>query len=63
MTMPTALPISYYSEKIIPPDATGSLGPAWLIIVWVLVVLLMGAFANPDTATGPSDPLKLLMAF
>jgi hypothetical protein len=61
--MPTALPISYSAEIGVPPKATGSLRPVWLIVIWALVMLLMGALANPDAETGPTDPLQLLMAF
>jgi hypothetical protein len=63
LTMLTALPISYSAEIVVPPKPTGSLRPVWLIVIWALVMLLMGAFANPDAETGPADPLQLLMVF
>jgi hypothetical protein len=61
--MPTALPIPYSAEIVAPSKTIGSLRPIWLIIIFVLVMLLMGVFANRDTETGPADPLQLLMLF
>jgi hypothetical protein len=62
-TMPTALPTSYSVVIAGAPQRTGSLRPVWLLVTWALVMLLMGAFANPDAETGPKDPLQLLMVF
>ena len=61
--MTAALPISYSAEIACPPKPIFSLRPVWLIVTWTLVMLLIGAFANPDTVTGPVDPLQLLMVF
>ncbi len=61
--MPTALPISHAAKITVPARPIGSLRPVWLIVIWALVMLLMGAVANPDTATGPADPQQLGMVF
>jgi hypothetical protein len=61
--VPTAIPISHAAKIAAPARSIGSLRPVWLIVIWVLVMLLMGAVANPDTATGPADPQQLGMAF
>ena len=61
--MLTALPILNPAEIVVPAKPTDSLRPVWFIVIWALVMLLMGPFANPDKETGPADPLQLLMVF
>jgi hypothetical protein len=61
--MPTALPIPYCVAIAGAPERAGSLRPVWLLVTWALVMLLMGALANPDAETGPKDPFQLLMVF
>ncbi len=61
--MPTALPMTYSAAIIAPPKPIGSLRPVWFIIVWAMVMLLLGALANPDVETSAVDPLQLLMIF
>jgi hypothetical protein len=61
--MSIALPISYPAEIVVPPKPTGAFRPFWFIAIWAVVMLLIGAFGHPDTATGPEDPLQLLMIY
>lgn len=61
--MPTALPMTYSAAIIVPPKAFGSLRPVWLIVIWAMVMLSLGALANPHTETEPVDPLQMLMIF
>lgn len=62
--MPTALPISYVGAIVAPPTLIGSLRPVWLLVVWTVLMLSIGAFADPGVKTEmPDDPLQLLMAF
>jgi hypothetical protein len=55
--------MTYSTTIVAPPRASGSLRPVWLIVIWAMVMLSLGAVANPNTETGPVDPLQLLMIF
>jgi hypothetical protein len=61
--MSIALPISHPAEIVVAPKPIGEFRPFWFIAIWAVVMLLVSVFGHPDTATGPHDPLQLLMIY
>ena len=62
--MPTALPIPHFAKIIVPSRSTGSLHPAWLIVLWAITMLLVGVLANAGAGTGAiDDPFQMPAMF
>jgi hypothetical protein len=61
--MPTAVPVLNSAKIAVPSKPTGSPHTGWIIAIWAITMLLIGALAYTGVGTGADASLQLLTVF